>query len=136
MDLLNNNIIPHLRVEFNDRFDRLWWAQDGAPAHRRIIVREFLAEVFNNRVIGLGHEHEWPPRSPDLTPCDYFLWGYVKSKVFISPPSNLNDLRNKIIAVFAQLKQNQQFIINAVLAMKKRARVCVRRNGEHVEGDE
>ncbi|GBN23572.1 hypothetical protein AVEN_144157-1 [Araneus ventricosus] len=25
----------------------------------------------------------WPPRSPDLTPCDFFLWGYVKDKIYV-----------------------------------------------------
>ena len=36
----------------------------------------------------------WPPRSPDLTPCDYFLWGYVKDQVFIPPmPLDLAELR-------------------------------------------
>jgi len=41
----------------------------------------------------------WPPRSPDLTPCDFFLWGFVKDTVFVSPlPANLQDLRNRITA--------------------------------------
>lgn len=35
------------------------------------------------------------PRSPDLTPCDYFFWGYVKDTVYIPPslPSNLDELK-------------------------------------------
>ena len=60
--------------ESGDIFNRLLWAQDGAPAHRRIIVCDRLNEVFNNRVIALGHETGWPHRYPDLTPCDFFLW--------------------------------------------------------------
>ena len=41
----------------------------------------------------------WPARSPDLTPCDYFLWGYVKDKVFVPPqPVSLPDLKNRITA--------------------------------------
>ena len=37
----------------------------------------------------------WPARSPDLTPCDYFLWGYVKDKVFVPPqPVSIPDLKN------------------------------------------
>ena len=39
---------------------------------------------------------EWLPRSPDLTLCDYFLWGYLKDKVYRTPPQNIDDLRNKI----------------------------------------
>ena len=29
----------------------------------------------------------WPPRSPDATPCDFFLWGYVKDQVYVPPVS-------------------------------------------------
>ena len=44
----------------------------------------------------------WPPRSPDLTPCDFFLWGVVKDTVFVPPlPANLQDLRNRITAAVA-----------------------------------
>ncbi|GBN56792.1 hypothetical protein AVEN_23056-1 [Araneus ventricosus] len=30
----------------------------------------------------------WAPRSPDLTPCDFSLWGYVKDKVYAPPIAN------------------------------------------------
>jgi hypothetical protein len=28
---------------------------------------------------------KWSPRSPDLTPRDFSLWGNAKKKVFLSP---------------------------------------------------
>ena len=44
----------------------------------------------------------WPLRSPDLTPCDIFLWGFVKDTVIVPPlPANLQDLRNLITAAVA-----------------------------------
>ena len=44
----------------------------------------------------------WPRRSTDLTPYDFFLWGFVKNTVFVSPlPANLQDLRNLITAAVA-----------------------------------
>jgi hypothetical protein len=44
----------------------------------------------------------WPPRSPDLTPCDFFLWGYVKDKVFVPPvPVSLDDLKQRITTATA-----------------------------------
>jgi len=44
----------------------------------------------------------WLPRPPDLTPCDFFLWGFVKDTVFVPPlPANLQDLRNRITAAVA-----------------------------------
>ena len=53
------------------------------PAHRLIAVRDRLNDMFgNNRVIGLGHDVEWPPRSTDITPCDFFCRGTLKIRYF------------------------------------------------------
>ena len=41
--------------------------------------------------------HTWPPRSPDLNPCDYYLWGHLKSKVYNPKPLNLQQLKDNII---------------------------------------
>ena len=77
--MLSEFVFPQLAEHFNNqywegRFRGLWWAQDGAPAHRVIAVRDCLIDVFgNNRVIGLGHDVEWPPRSSDLAPCDFVV---------------------------------------------------------------
>ena len=38
-----------------------------------------------------------PPRSPDATPCDFFLWGYVKDQVYVSPlPASIPELKVRI----------------------------------------
>ena len=77
--MLNYFVFPELFNHFNNQywegmFRGVWWAQDGAPAHRLLEVRDRLNETFGeNRVVGLGHNVEWPPRSPDLTPCDFYV---------------------------------------------------------------
>jgi len=39
----------------------------------------------------------WPPRSPDATPCDFFLWGYVKDQVYVPPlPASIPELKVRI----------------------------------------
>ncbi|KAJ4449811.1 hypothetical protein ANN_01217 [Periplaneta americana] len=49
----------------------------------------------------------WPPRSPDLTVCDFFLWGYVKDAVYVPPlPMNLNELRNRLTAAVNSVTQD------------------------------
>ncbi|GFG33206.1 hypothetical protein Cfor_02512, partial [Coptotermes formosanus] len=46
---------------------------------------------------GDNHLLPWPPRSPDLTPCDFFLWGFVKGSVYVPPlPVSLTELRDRI----------------------------------------
>ena len=69
----------------------------GLQPHRRAAVCNHLQQLFPNRVVGLGHPVEWPPRSPDLTPLDIWLWGDVKSKVYSEgPPRTLNGLRHNM----------------------------------------
>ena len=125
----------HFADQFrNELFERLTWAQDGAPAHRFHMVRNLLDEMFDNRVIGLGHQVEWPPRSPDLTPCDFFLWGYLKSKVFVSPPDSLDDLRQRIRTSFTNLRQKPYLIQRAMRSIERRVYLCTENEGRHVEG--
>ena len=96
--LINEEVVPALqhfpryRGRRNDQFQRPWWLQDGAPCHRRRAVTDRLTELFGNRIIALNRAVEWPPRSPDLKPLDFFLWGYLKSKVFETPTGNLEEL--------------------------------------------
>ena len=43
--------------------------------------------------MGISHG---PPAPPDLTPCDYFLWGCLKTKVFVTKPRTIADLKQRI----------------------------------------
>ena len=86
-------------------------------------------------MIALNHEVEWPPISPDLTCCDFFLWGHLKSKVFTSPPPDIATLRQKIIDEFDVSRQDPDVIRNAVRGIERRGNLCVKRNAGHVEGN-
>ncbi|GBM63572.1 hypothetical protein AVEN_173072-1 [Araneus ventricosus] len=64
---------------------------------------DLLIEIFPKRLISLRGNISWPPRSPDLLPCDYFLWGYLKSKVCKNRPRTTEELaaalRQEIAAI-------------------------------------
>ncbi|GFX34805.1 hypothetical protein TNCV_2327451 [Trichonephila clavipes] len=51
-----------------------------------------------------GGPVNWPPRSCDLTPLDYFLWGYVKSLVYADKPQTLDHLEDNIRRVIADIR--------------------------------
>lgn len=70
--------------------------QDGHPAHTSLLARTILNRKFPGRWIGLHGPQEWPPRSPDLTPMDFFAWGFLKNKICETLPTNQEDLKNKI----------------------------------------
>ena len=83
--MINEEVVPALRQlpryrsRRNNQFRQIWWPLDGAPPHRRRIVIHRIAELVGDGVITLHHAIEWPPRSPDLTPLELFLWGHLKS---------------------------------------------------------
>ena len=95
--------------------------QDGAPCHRTINVKNFLKDTFGNRVIGVGH----------LTACDFFLWGYLKGLIYKTPPTDLDDLRNRIIRSVNNLKENPQIVRNAMRKTRTLIQKYIAANGGH-----
>ena len=95
----------HFRNQFENELFR-------EPGHRLLEVRDRrLNEIFgNDRVIRLEYDMEWRTRWPDLTPYYFFLWGYLKGKVFSRPPHDVNMLRQRILAQFNALRNNLNFI--------------------------
>ncbi|GFT34868.1 DUF4817 domain-containing protein [Trichonephila clavipes] len=71
--------------------------QAGATSHTANPVKTFLIHTFGgDKIISRRCRYPWPPRSPDLTPVDFWLWGYLKSHVYLSGPSSLSELKDAI----------------------------------------
>ncbi|XP_050511562.1 uncharacterized protein LOC126887788 isoform X2 [Diabrotica virgifera virgifera] len=107
LDMLKNTIEPLIVHELeNQRDDQGNLALDEdllhfqeAPPHYAAPVRHWLDTNYPNKWIGRRGPIEWPPRSPDLPPPDFFLWGYLKSVVNIkykTQPASLEELRERI----------------------------------------
>ena len=52
-----------------------------------------IERVFHDRIIS---RDLWPPRSPDMTPCDFYLWGILKNAVYKTNPRTLEELKHYI----------------------------------------
>ena len=61
--------------------------------------------TFSNRWTGRDGPTPWPPRSPDITPLDFFLWGYVKDKVFSIPVPDITNLKARITDAFPPITE-------------------------------
>ena len=55
---------------------------DAAPPHSSRGVTNFLNYSFPGRWIGRCSPHHWPARSPDLSPLDYCVCGWMKNLVY------------------------------------------------------
>ncbi|GFW77070.1 uncharacterized protein TNCV_2725001 [Trichonephila clavipes] len=65
---------------------------------------DLLKDTFGDRLISRFGPVNWPPRSCDLTPLDYILWGYVKSFVYADKPQTLDHLEDNIRRVIADIR--------------------------------
>ncbi|GFX38647.1 putative DD41D transposase [Trichonephila clavipes] len=99
--IFTNFFIPELN---NHDVQELWFQQDGATCHTARAIIDLLKDTFGDRLISCFGPVNWPPRSCDLTPLDYFLWGYVKSLVYADKPQTLDHLEDNIRRVIADIR--------------------------------
>ncbi|GFT82275.1 transposable element Tcb2 transposase [Trichonephila clavipes] len=99
--MITNFFIPELN---NHVVQELWFQQDGTTCHTARATIDLLKDTFVDRLISRFGPVNWPPRSCDLTPLDYFLWGYVKSLVYADKPQTLDHLEDNIRRVIADIR--------------------------------
>ncbi|GFY15519.1 transposable element Tc1 transposase [Trichonephila clavipes] len=98
--MITNIFIPELN---NHDVQELWFQQDGATCHTARATIDLLKDTFGDHLISRFGPVNWPPRSCDLIPLDYFLWGYVKSLVYADKPQTLDHLEDNIRRVIADI---------------------------------
>ena len=94
-DSFRKCITEYLLPEMEDPdMHEMWFQQDWASVHTARVIIEMLRTVFINRLISRFVDVSWAPRSPDSTPLNFFIWGYLKGKVYINRPRDLDELRD------------------------------------------
>jgi transposase len=131
LQMLHTFLLPRLRNDYADELDQFWFQHDGAPAHFALSVRRVLDELFPNRWIGRRGPVEWPPRSPDLSPLDFFLWGHLKSVVYTNRPRTIEDLKGKIVSECRNITDNVLKRVQA--SCIQRIKKCLETSGEQFE---
>ena len=130
LEVLEETLIPQLNDI--DRHKDMIFMQDGAPPHYANTVRNFLDAELPGRWLGRRGPYEWPARSCDITPCDFFLWGWAKQEVYGRHPSNLEELEEEIRDVLTNVPI--EFLKKAVVdEVPSRLRKLLERDGSYVE---
>jgi hypothetical protein len=131
--MLQNWLFPQLQ----DELQNIIFQQDGAPPLFLNGVREYLNDFVPYRWIGRNGPNDfaflrWPPRSPVLTPCDIFLWRYVKDRVYPSQlPTNLPEFSRRIVAADATITPDM--LTRVWEEFDYGEDVCRVTNGAHIE---
>lgn len=128
LELLDDQVLPAIRALPGMNLNRVWFQQDGCPVHNAREVREFLGNTFPGRVIAGYGNIRWPARSPDLSPLDFFLWGYLKQKIYShNRPENLQELRVNIEELARNIPPDM--LANTLENFYHRLECCLQKQG-------
>ena len=98
---------------------------DNAPAHTALSVRQFLTKN--------GMKKALHPYSPDLAPCDFFLFPRMKRDLKGKSFQNVVEVRERTTEALKAI--TLQELQNCFEQWKKRLNNCIDSQGEYVEGD-
>lgn len=130
LSMLKTHVLPILRRK--RKLSSIIFQQDGAPPHIKNNVKQFLNDTFSHRVISRHFEFTWPPRSPDLSPLDFWFWGFVKSKVYTEGIfASIDELIAKIRAVINDIPLSN--FAKAVASVPSRLEAVIQNDGGHIE---
>ena len=134
--LLKSEFLPWCKK--NNFLEDFWFMQDGAHhAHRTKPVFSLLHKTFHGRVLGLGYpskygcDFDWPPFSPDINPCDYFLWGFLKDQVYKQQFETIDDLKTEIQNKISIIKPT--VLESVVSSFENRLDKIIEKEGSHFE---
>ena len=91
--MLNDVLFPKIAKE---DIGNIWFQQDGATCHTAEAILDVLRPVFKNRIINRRSDVIRSPRSCDLTPMDYYLWGAEKDNCYADKPETIDPLKDTI----------------------------------------
>ena len=111
---------------------KMYFQHDGALPHYTRNVRDYLNESFPNRWLGRGGPVAWPPRSPDLTPLDFYLRGHMKTLVYENKVDSRTALRYPIFAAAEHIRSHPS-LASATQSLFMRAENCIAAGGGHLE---
>ncbi|GFT79816.1 transposable element Tc3 transposase [Trichonephila clavipes] len=127
--MITNFFIPELK---NHNVQELWFQQDGATCHTARATIDLLKDTFGDRLISRFGPVNWPPRSCNLTPLDYFLGDYLKSLIYADKPQTLDHLEDNIRRVIADIRP--QMLEKVIENWTSRLDYIRASRGSHVPG--
>jgi transposase len=122
------NVLHHVREDIQRKRPELWRAgnwmlhDDNAPSHRALVTREFLA-----------HSSIITPYSPDLAPCDFFLFPKMKLQLKSRRFDRLEEIHWESQNVLGTLRE--QDFQPAFKQWQRHWNRCVNAQGDYFEGD-
>ena len=123
---LEKDLLSECRRMYPD--DNYIFQQDGATSHTSLVCQSKLRQLLRKRFI---NKDQWPPKSPDLNPLDYYFWEVIKTEVYKNrsePFQNLAQLSRRIRIVW-QRAINMEHVRKAIDQFRPRCQKVVECRG-------
>jgi hypothetical protein len=84
-------------------------------------------------IINRGGPTAWPPRSPDLNPLNFYLWGHLKTLVYVAPVDSEEALHHRIVDVCQTIRNHPRTFEWVRWSMRRSVEACTESYGRHFE---
>ena len=98
--MLNEFLFTKIKEE---DIGNICFQQDGPTCHTTDTTLDVLRPVFEDHIISRRADVVWPPRSCDLTPLYYYLWGAVKDKCYTDKLETIDALKDNILEAIGEI---------------------------------
>ena len=95
------------------------------------VTLEWLSQCFPQRLVSRCQDPEWSPHSPDLNTPDFFLWGYLKDRVYENNPKTIPELKQVITQNIRAI--TKQECIRVIDNFARHLQVCLQQKEGHLE---
>ena len=144
LKMLREDVYPKVIQKFGSTAN-YWFQQDGATCHTTKNVLKWLEQKFQTRIISRNADKRnrggvnWPSRSPDLNPLDFWYWSHVQKLVkdgcqvnnqYVHP-ATIEEIMEKVEQASATLTPD--VIKKSCRNIRKRAQMCLDQNGKHFQ---
>jgi hypothetical protein len=130
LELLQTTVVPELEHHYD--LGSVIWQQNGAPLHFGRNVRTFIDKKFP-MWIGRRGKIEWPPRSSDLMPCDFAVWGVIKHRVYSKKTATVLQMKHQIREELNNLDKVKRLCAGICEAVVRRCQMYVELAGQQFE---
>ena len=117
------------KIEEED-IGNIWFQQDGATFYTAEATLYVLRPIFEDRNISRRADVVWPPRSCDLKPLDYYLWGAVRDKCYADKPETIHNLKDNIREAIGEI--HLHIVDNVVKNWSDRVGYCMASRDSHL----
>ena len=108
-----------------------WFQQDGATTHTSNESLAWLQQRFADRQISHRCDPQWSPHSPDLYPPDFYMWGYLKDRVYGNNPQTIHDLKAAITTAITAIPREE--CGRVIENFARWVQMCLQRRGAQLE---